>query len=208
MKKNTKNIIKYFIEFLIVAFGVFLGVYASEWQNQNKSRKTEGKAVENIIRELEQNKDNLRSSIKYHGIIKVNLDSVLKVFPKETFFEPYFKNQQNFKFKDVNGWRGSGFSGFVNTAFEVTKMSGTLQNMDIDLIQDISEIYNKMKIMSEFQSVINSRMANLNSDSKTIDVIGDMSIISGDNLDMEKSLIEHLEKAIEGIKTTHNTVYN
>ena len=67
-------------------------------------------------------------------------------------------------------------------------MSGTLQNMDIDLIQDISKVYSKIKVMTDFQKVINGRMANLNSESKTIDVIGDISIISGDNLNMEKSL--------------------
>lgn len=207
LKKNTKNILKYFIEFLIVAFGVFLGIYASEWQNQKKSNKTEEKAIANIIRELEQNKNSLQNSIEYHKLIKLSLDSVLKTFPRETYFEPYFKNQKNFKFKNINGWKGNGFSEFENTAFEVTKMSGTLQNMDIDLIQDISKVYNKIKVMTDFQKVINGRMANLNSESKTIDVIGDISIISGDNLNMEKSLLKELEQAIDGIKTTHKNVY-
>ena len=207
MKKNTKNILKYFIEFLIVAFGVFLGIYASERQNQKKSNKTEEKAIANIIRELEQNKNSLQNSIEYHKLIKLGLDSVLKTFPRETYFEPYFKNQENFKFQNINGWKGNGFSEFENTAFEVSQMSGTLQNMDIDLIQDISKVYNKIKVMSDFHKVINGRMANLNSESKTIDVIGDISIISGDNLNMEKSLLKELEQAINGIKTTHKNVY-
>ena len=207
MKKNTKNILKYFIEFLIVAFGVFLGIYASERQNQKKSNKTEEKAIANIIRELEQNKNSLQNSIEYHKLIKLGLDSVLKTFPRETYFEPYFKNQENFRFQNINGWKGNGFSEFENTAFEVSQMSGTLQNMDIDLIQDISKVYNKIKVMSDFHKVINGRMANLNSESKTIDVIGDISIISGDNLNMEKSLLKELDQAINRIKTTHNKEY-
>ena len=184
-----------------------LGIYASERQNQKKSNKTEEKAIANIIRELEQNKNSLQNSIEYHKLIKLGLDSVLKTFPRETYFEPYFKNQENFKFQNINGWKGNGFSEFENTAFEVSQMSGTLQNMDIDLIQDISKVYNKIKVMSDFHKVINGRMANLNSESKTIDVIGDISIISGDNLNMEKSLLKELEQAIDGIQTTHKNEY-
>jgi large-conductance mechanosensitive channel len=33
MKEQTKSILKYIIEFLIVAFGVFLGIYVSEWRS-------------------------------------------------------------------------------------------------------------------------------------------------------------------------------
>lgn len=49
MKKNVKGIFKYLIEFLIVAFGVFLGLYASEIQSEKKIKREKKKSLEYII---------------------------------------------------------------------------------------------------------------------------------------------------------------
>ena len=205
MKKNKKNIIKYLIEFLIVACGVFLGIYANERGNEKIVNTNKEKAIKNIIKELENNKKNLLNSIEYHQIIKVNLDSIIQTIPKETYLETYFKNNK-FKFNKIKSWKGVRFAELDNTAFEVSKMSGTLQNMDIELIQEISKIYKKSKVLSEFQKSIHNRMINLNSETKTIDVIGSISIVTGDNLGMEKQLLIQLEQTIKKINTPPNKV--
>ena len=206
MKNGTKNIIKYLIEFLIVAFGVFLGIYASEWENQKKIKESKEKAIENIVRELNQNKENLQNSIEYHELIKTNLDSILRTIPQKIFNEPFYDNKK-FKFNSIQSWKGNGFTRFENTAFEVAKMSGTLQNMNIDLIQDISKIYNQIKFLSDYQSSLTERTLKLNSETKTIDVIIDIKLITGDNIGMEKNVLAELNQAINRIKTTHNGSY-
>jgi large-conductance mechanosensitive channel len=52
MKKISREIIRYVIEFLIVAFGVYLGFYASDLQNEKKIQEDKKKSLTYIIEEL------------------------------------------------------------------------------------------------------------------------------------------------------------
>ncbi len=207
MKKNTKRVIKYLIEFLIVAFGVFLGIYASGRENENRITENKEKTIKNVVKELENNRENLQNSIEYHELIKANLDSILQTIPREIYFEKYIMNQK-FQFNKIKGWTGNGFAALDNTAFEVAKMSGAMQNMDIELTQEISKIYKRLKTLSDFQKSINNKIANLNSETKIIDVIGSIKIVTGDNLGMEKQLSNQLEQTIKIINTSHNKAYD
>jgi len=121
-----KNIIKYLIEFLIVAFGVFLGSYANEIQNEKKINKNKEKAIENIISELENNKEKLEKSIEYHKVLEVYFDSIVATIPKKSFKENFFESGK-FRYSSAKEWKGMGFAEFESTAFETAKISGTLQ---------------------------------------------------------------------------------
>lgn len=199
-----KNFFKYFIEFFIVAFGVFLGMYASERKSDNELNRNKDKTIENVIQELESNRTNLQNSIEYHQMMRVNFDSLLQTIPKESYPVPFLQNNTFNKFTQIKNWTGHGFAELESTAFEVAKTSGTLQNMDIEIIQEISTIYNKLEILSDFEKSIVERMTQLSYDTKTLDVIITIEIILGDNLNMEKRILEQLEESIEKIKTLHN----
>ncbi|NMM47692.1 hypothetical protein [Marinigracilibium pacificum] len=194
-----RNIFRYIIEFIIVAFGVFLGTYLNDMESKKQEIANQEKALKNIITELENNQQNLQKTINYHELIKVNFDSLLKTIPEDVLSKNYFENK-SFKFVYIKDWVGNGFTEFEDTAFEVSKMSGTLQNMDIELIQEISKVYNKINSQSEFQSSINNRMTSLNSQSTTYDVIGNIIILTRDNLGMEKMLSKQLDQSIKNIR--------
>ena len=194
-----KNIFKYLIEFLIVAFGVFLGSYANERQNEKKSNRNKEKAIENIISELENNKEKLENTIEYHQSIKIYFDSIIPTIPEETYKELFIKNK-GFEYYKYKAWKGKGFAEFEITAFETAKMSGTLQNMDIQLLQNISYIYNQIEIVSDFEKMISNRMTKVGYDTKILDVMMSIGVITGDNLLMEKRLIKKIEKSIINIK--------
>ena len=166
-----KNITKYLIEFLIVAFGVFLGSYANEKQNENKVNKNKEKAIENIISELEYNKEKLEKVIEHHKKLKVYFDSIVPTIPKESYKERYFESKR-FKYFKAKEWKGFNFANFESTAFETAKMSGTLQNMDIQLLQEISYIYNQIKYLENIDKKILDRMYEGDYERKLFDVIG------------------------------------
>lgn len=193
-----KNVLKYLAEFIIVAFGVFLGMYLNDRSTRNQLRENEQKALENIITELNHNHDVLMASIRYHTLIKESFDSLKQTIPEEAFHRPYFQNK-GFKYVFIKGWWGSGLAAFDDTAFEVAKMSGTLQHMDIDLVQLLSQTYKAIAVQEEFQQSIQQRMMSISSQSSTYDAIGNVAILTGDNLAMEKSLATYLETNIERI---------
>jgi len=195
-----KNIIKYLIEFLIVAFGVFLGSYANEKQNEKKINKNKEKAIENIISELENNKEKINNAIEYHKVLKVYFDTIVATIPKKSLKENYIESGK-FRYFTAKEWKGFGFADFESTAFETAKMSGTLQNMNIQLLQEISYIYNKIKNLEILDKKITESMYEGDYNMTIFDMIGKIALIVGDNFNMEKRLKKDLEESIKDIKT-------
>jgi large-conductance mechanosensitive channel len=66
MNKTVKSALRYVIEIVIVAFGVFLGVYYSNLNAAEKTDKEKEKSISLIIQELENNQRLLLKDIDYH----------------------------------------------------------------------------------------------------------------------------------------------
>ena len=195
-----KNIIKYLIEFLIVAFGVFLGSYANEKQNERKINRNKEKAIENIISELENNKEKLENAIEYHKVLNVYFDSIVTTIPKKSLKENYIESGK-FRYTNAKEWEGIGFATLESTAFETAKMSGTLQNMNIQSLQEISHIYNRINSLEILDKKITESMYEGDYNMTIFDVIIKFSPIIGDNLNKEKYLKKRLEESIKILKT-------
>ena len=207
MKKPTKNIFKYFLEFMIVAFGVFLGIYVSNLQNEKKMESEREKSITYIIKELENNKKNVEKSIEYHQLIKSNLDSLVSNLTEKDVFENYIGNKK-FRHNQIKGWNGVKLADIENTAFEGAKISGIIKEYDIELIQCISKTYNRQEKYSEFGNLLFDRMGSINSSTKIVDVLGTIQLMTTDLVLFEKQLLEEIESTQNEIKTPHNNMYN
>jgi len=193
MKKQTKRIFKYLIEFLIVVSGVFLGVYASEIQSQKKITKEKEKSISYIIEELSNNKTSLKKSIKYHQLIKIESDSIGEIFNQEDLFKNYIGNKI-FRHDQIKGWEGIKIANLESTAFEAAKISGIIKEYDIEFIQKISKIYNKQEAYLKFANSILTKMININSSSKVADAFGAIELMGYDLLQFEESILKDMEK--------------
>src|SRR5690554_1843749 len=98
--KIRKSILYYLTELLIVAFGVFLGILVSEYNNSNKLEKNVSKSRELIIKEIESNLVALNDGIRYHETIKVGFDQMRKNLNGEVVLTPYFTNT-GFRFEQI-----------------------------------------------------------------------------------------------------------
>jgi tRNA nucleotidyltransferase (CCA-adding enzyme) len=193
MKKNTKRVIKYLIEFLIVAFGVFLGVYASEIQSKKKIKIEKENSISYIIEELESNKKRLEESIKYHQSIKTEIDSIAKTLDEKDLFTTYIGNK-SFRHNEIKGWNGVQVANLDITAFEAAKISGIMKEYDIKFIQNISRLYKHQKTYSELGNKVLTKMINLNSSTKVVDMFSSIELMTSDLLNYEKSLLEAIRK--------------
>ncbi|MEW7292813.1 hypothetical protein [Aquimarina sp. 2304DJ70-9] len=203
MKKSTKSIFKYILEFLIVAFGVFLGIYTSDLQNEKKIKREKEKSINYILIELENNKSNLEESIEYHQLIKSNMDSLASTLTEKDMFANYMRNKK-FQHNQIKGWNGVRLADIENTAFESVKISGIIQEYDIELIQIISKIYKRQEAYSEFGKSLLDRILSLNSSTKVFDVFGSVKLMTTDLLSIEKQLLTALEKVQKDIKMAHS----
>ncbi|WP_299256934.1 hypothetical protein [uncultured Aquimarina sp.] len=203
MKKTTKNVFKYLLEFLIVAFGVFLGIYVSEQENKKKIKGEREKSVNYILEELNDNKNSLEKSISYHQLIKIQIDSIVPTFNEKDLYEAYWGNKK-FKHNQIVGWNGIRLANLEDTAFEGAKISGIIQGYNIELIHNISKIYNQQKKYTEFGTSIFNKMININSSTKIIDIFSSIKLITTDLLLNEKQLLDNIKKAENNIKTVRN----
>ncbi|CAM1371686.1 hypothetical protein [Tenacibaculum xiamenense] len=193
MKKNTKRILKYLIEFLIVAFGVYLGVYASEIQSKKKTKSEKEKSITYIIQELESNKKSLEESIKYHESIKKEIDSVSKTLNTKDLFSTYIGNE-SFRHTKLKGWNGIKIANLQDTSFEAAKITGIIREFDLEFIQRLSKIYKHQVTYSKLGNSILTKMINLDSSTKVVDVVNAIELMTYDLCNYEKSILKAIEK--------------
>ncbi len=202
MNKTVKNILKYLIEIIIVAFGVFLGVYYSNVNAENKTKKEREKSLSLIIGELETNQQLLKRDIGYHETIKIEIDSIIPSLSDKDMYSSFVESE--FKHNEIDGWTGFHFSRLQKTAFESAKTSGIIKDYDIELIQKLSNIYNFQDTYIGFGESILNKAIETNSSTKVVDFIGIIELMTSDLLSVEKQLSKELEKTITELKTPHN----
>ena len=200
MKKHSKSILKYLIEMVIVAFGVFLGVYFSNVNAENKTRVEKEKSLRIILEELQHNQQVLEKYIQYHERIKLQIDSISRNLSEEELFSN-FTQAKEFHHKKIEGWNGFQFARLQKTAFESVKISGIMKEFDIELIQKISSVYSLQETYLDFGSSVLNKAISTNSETKVIDFIGVIQLMTSDLLGLEKELDKIVEKTIAELKT-------
>ncbi|TDQ27532.1 hypothetical protein [Tenacibaculum caenipelagi] len=196
MKKTRKNIVKYILELLIVAFGVFLGIYVGERNHQKKTDLNTRNAIVQIISELDSNVKRLGSAIRYHEQIGVELDSVRKSLKQSDFNSIYFNNKK-FNHNNLPSWTGVGVVRLSKSIYESAKIGGVFQELNISTINLISSIYEYQEIYDEFSMATVDKMLEMDSETKTSDVIQLLSRLSKhDIIKIEKGLLNQINKNI------------
>ncbi len=200
MKKPVFN---YLIELIIVAFGVFMGILVSEYKAETKIKKNIESSISLIINEMESNIKNIDRAIQYHTHIKKGYDSLIVNMTEDIVYTSYFTNHK-FRAEHIPGWNGlwngTGSLEIEDIAFESAKTGGIFQNMDIHQIELISSAYRKLHNHSEFGNLINSRYMGMDSETKVMDVVGTLQILTNDFLSNEIFLKTELEKTVEQLR--------
>ncbi|MEL6974833.1 MAG: hypothetical protein AAGL29_05490 [Bacteroidota bacterium] len=102
MTISTKTIVKYLLEIIIVAFGVFLGVYFSNLNEAQNTKKEKDKSLTLIIEELEYNQKLLEQQIHYHESLKIQVDSINTALTDEERFSSLVGNK-DFNHNNIKG---------------------------------------------------------------------------------------------------------
>ena len=202
MNKTLKSILKYIVEIILVAFGVFLGVNYSNMNADNKTKKDKERSLHLIIKELELNKQLLEDQISYHKKIKIEMDSIVPSLSKERMLASYTETEV--KRLEIKGWKGFIFARLQRTAFESTKTSGLMKEFDIELVQKLSDIYYFQDIYINFATSVLNKAIEINSSMKMVDLIGTINLMTSDVLGLERQLSEKLEKTLTELKTSHS----
>jgi len=193
-----KNAIRYLLELIIVAFGVFLGTLVSNWNEQRKLEEEASRAVNNIIKELESNINSLENSIAYRGKLKTGFLSVEGKFTEEVKESNFFKN--NYWLDSIPNWFGPNIQQLENSIFESVKIAGIIQNFKLETIQLISSAYSEFERYSTIDKTILDKFVSIDSNTKTGDIIRLIELLVHDVLSFEIELKSQLEETIKKLK--------
>lgn len=203
MVLNIRTISKYFIEFLIVAFGVYLGVYAGEKQSEKKTYEKKEKSLTFIIEELENNKAKLDSAYAYHQSIELEFDANRNKVKESDYLKPYIGNTV-FKHTEIKGWKGLGYANLNDTAFEAAKISGIIQEFDFETVQAISEVYNYQKEYADFANSLLQKILNFDSSTTVVDIMSVIDQMGSDLKNFEFTLKESISNLVSQLKSEEN----
>lgn len=201
---NLRNdIFKYLIELLIVAFGVVLGMYVSNWNAEIKTQKKADKTLEYLEEEIQTNINSLTKAIDYHTKLRATFDSIKGTWNDFDGMQPYFKNK-TFKLPQIPGWKGPGMISMESSVFEGARMSNILQEFDLEQVHTLNKAYKAQENYSLITKEVVNKIFNIDSRSTLIDAIGVMEFLNYDILGNEKFLKDFLEQCLKKLKDKDN----
>jgi len=199
MNKKTKTILKYTIEFLIVGFGVFLGIFVSDWKSQQKIDDNSEKTLDYIVEEINSNISEVEKTIEYQTTLMEAVDSLFGKLDEKEVGAVFYKSNQ-VKFYKIPNYQGFRFSDLENIMFESAKINGVLKELNISTTQLIARLYQKQDNYISFAEQVNSKLLNINSESKVVDILGIFELVKYDGLSSAKWLLEELKKTKKGLE--------
>lgn len=199
MTKFLKSLFKYILEFIVVAFGVFLGLYVSDLRSEEKLAEEKTRALQLIQDELQSNLNNIREAYLYHKSLEGVVDSIRQVIPQQEGRRLYIGNPY-FQHNKLPGWSGFMLPDLDKTALESVKLSGTLQEFEIEKIRLITNMYTLMDRYDAFSDKILDKMIGMDSETKVVDIIIVLDVMTKDIRQYEGKVMMTLEKTLAGLK--------
>lgn len=139
MKMNKSKISEYFIQFLIVVIGVFLGMLVTDWNADRKMSKNRTVLLNSLKTEIEDNKKSLEGNWSNRRAFFKSLDSLGNDITRDQKRERFFDKPWS---ERLPNWKGFGSGKLNNSMFESAKYGNILAGMNIDLLQQLSKTYN------------------------------------------------------------------
>lgn len=198
---NKEKRIDYFLQLIMVILGVFIGMMASNWNDDrilDNDRKSllialKSELHDNLLYLKERKEKDIKPFFK-------SLDSISKVLEKdseilkESFKADRFLNR-------IPNWPGLGKAKFEDAMFQATKFSNMLSNLEIDLLKQITKAYNLQYNIEDLRKTFNQRYVYIDSETTYKDVHDLMWDIMQDYFGSQYKLISIYEDTIEKIDT-------
>lgn len=126
MKKFKKVLYETIVLILPVMLGVYLGLLANNWNNEKEERKQTEKALNNLSLEIEHNYLITKESLLYFKQLR---DTI------------YSLNNRNTLPSSFSFWKGLNPPLLKDASFQAASLSGVLSKFDIDLLQQLTSVY-------------------------------------------------------------------
>ncbi|MDW7690296.1 hypothetical protein R9C00_23965 [Flammeovirgaceae bacterium SG7u.111] len=193
---------EYIFQSLLIFASVFLGIMASNWNDDFKQKRKTKQFLESLTAELESNHAKIEKRLTYHIELGEVADSVMDSMSKEELQLPISASPSfaDSGFSTIPKWQGLGISPIETAVYESGVTSGVFEHLPIDLLTKISTVNSMQNEYIRFGQILSEKLLNYNSDTKTIEFFIIMKILGGDQVHLEKAMVSNYEKLISELK--------
>ncbi|MDJ1481423.1 hypothetical protein QNI16_13070 [Cytophagaceae bacterium YF14B1] len=168
---------------VVTMLGVYLGILASDWQDQQRERELKQEMLRQIYREAQSNVQSLTNSYQYHLQLKDSLET--------------WRQQQLFRGLNPAFLRSAAFTSAIH--------GGGLQILPYDLFHQTASIYTGQQKLDEMNQIFLGKLVDLftNQGEDTGQAIYQLiQIYIVDIVRSEEMLMKENKALIEKIKDT------
>lgn len=174
------------IQIISVMIGVFLGFAISNWSEGNRESEKFRSLITNIRAEIMENQKKVENVLDYHKALR---DSC----------KLYIENR-NVGQIDQSSFKGINTVMLLNSAYQTGIQTGLFNNMNLEQIQSVNEIYTRQRAYEDYANLMISSLLtmDLGNDKDSIDRIAMfLSVSMTDVVIKELQLLESYRQALE-----------
>lgn len=180
-------------QFIPVVLGVYLGIVASNW-NENRTKKAEQKEfIQNLYLEVEANQTKIKEAMAYRQAIFSSARKVRQELDQNIL-------QANFwsvgHWNLLPEWKGIHVPTLESSVYQSGVMGNTLSGLDFQLINSIARVYNQQEDYQMWvERLILDKVSQFGSEIKTVEALGSIERWH-DVINKEKELLHQYEQTL------------
>lgn len=188
-------------QFIPVILGVYLGIVASNWNNERVQIAEQKEFVQNLYLEMQANKAKIEESLAYRKAIFLSAKKARQSLEKE-ILEAQFWSVGHWK--HLPGWEGVKISTLENSVYHTGIMTNALSGLDFKIINSIARSYNHQEDYKTWaQRYILDHLEQMPDEIKTFDALKKIEAWY-DVIGKEEELISQYQQTLEDLKTLYH----
>lgn len=185
--KIKSGVWKFIREMIPVMLGVYFAFALNDFSEQRKTNKQFAEYKALIKEEITQNLNNIKPNFEYHTKFKDDLVSLTEAEEPFEWFKEY----------KMKGLR----PGFVsNSAYQTGVQTGIIQEFDLDMIQNINNLYTYQSNYDEYNKSMLAGFINKSlpkNDEEVVNIAANLIMSMTDVIISEENLISFYTELLE-----------
>lgn len=188
-------------QFIPVVLGVYIGIVASNW-NENRVKKAEqDEFVKNLVLEIQVNKSRLEETLAYQEAIILAARKARKELDQQKLNAEFWSAGQ---WELLPGWEGVKIPALENSVHQSGIMTNALSGLDFVVINTIARSYNQQEDYKLWaHKLIIDNITQLGSDVKTAEVLTKLDVWQ-EVMDLERELLSQYDRTILALEKLEN----
>lgn len=151
MKKSRKHIWgTWLLQIIPVMIGVYLGFVVFNWSENSKLKNQATLFKQNLTTEIKTNQQRIQQNYEYHIMLRDSTRYYLE-------HEEIMQNKPDF-------FKGIAIETLSDGAFETGLQTGIINELTINQIQQLNELYTKQRSFNEFRNILLTGLIQLDFD--------------------------------------------